>query len=136
MCTKRRADSHTMSRHQAPGNRMDDDQELRFRTSESCYVSTALYSQTYENFEKLSLRISKTLMESSYNSKLRDSLSYHLEGVVLIFLPPQVAYFFLASKALASTETTLPNITTPFPSMKATRERPSQFLKESATKGC
>ena len=31
---------------------------------------------------------------------------------------------------------TLPSITTPLPSMKATRERPSQFLKESHTRGC
>merc|ERR1712187_266843 len=31
---------------------------------------------------------------------------------------------------------TLPSITTPLPSMKATRERPSQFLKVSHTSGC
>merc|ERR1719326_976567 len=48
----------------------------------------------------------------------------------------QSIYFFLASKTLASQETTLPNITTPLPSMNATRERPSQFLKVSATRGC
>merc|ERR1719224_256099 len=47
-----------------------------------------------------------------------------------------LVYFFLASKTLASTVMTLPNITTPFPSMKATRERPSQFLKLSQTSGC
>merc|ERR550537_633933 len=31
---------------------------------------------------------------------------------------------------------TLPNMTTPLPSMKATRDKPSQFLKVSATSGC
>merc|ERR1719436_1781640 len=31
---------------------------------------------------------------------------------------------------------TLPNMTTPLPSMKATRDRPSQFLKVSQTSGC
>merc|ERR1719145_250394 len=49
------------------------------------------------------------------------------------------AHFFLppaAPSSLRSHETTLPNITTPFPSMKATRERPSQFLKVSHTSGC
>merc|ERR1712048_1552965 len=51
------------------------------------------------------------------------------------FISPAI-YFFFASKTLASTVTTFPNITTPFPSMKATRDRPSQFLKESATSGC
>merc|ERR1712190_22591 len=30
----------------------------------------------------------------------------------------------------------MPSMTTPFPSMKATRERPSQFLKVSHTSGC
>merc|ERR1719247_3217121 len=38
--------------------------------------------------------------------------------------------------APCSHEITLPSITTPFPSMKATRERPSQFLNVSATSGC
>merc|ERR1712185_493749 len=46
------------------------------------------------------------------------------------FLPPVPASSFL------SQEMTLPNMTTPFPSMKATRERPSQFLKVSHTNGC
>merc|ERR1719163_2031157 len=46
------------------------------------------------------------------------------------FLPPAPASSFL------SHEMTLPNITTPFPSMKATRDRPSQFLKVSHTRGC
>merc|ERR1719281_1083396 len=31
---------------------------------------------------------------------------------------------------------TFPSITTPFPSINATRERPSQFLKLSQTSGC
>merc|ERR1712194_898359 len=46
------------------------------------------------------------------------------------FFPP------LSPSSLRSHEITLPNITTPLPSMKATREGPSQFLKLSQTKGC
>merc|ERR1711982_277059 len=47
------------------------------------------------------------------------------------FLPPA-----FASAALCSHEMTLPSMTTPLPSMNATRERPSQFLKVSHTSGC
>merc|ERR1719183_2187016 len=47
------------------------------------------------------------------------------------FLPPAAA-----PSSLRSQEMTLPNMTTPLPSMKATRERPSQFLKLSQTSGC
>merc|ERR1712028_55980 len=47
------------------------------------------------------------------------------------FLPPA-----LSATSVCSHEMTLPNITTPLPSMKATRERPSQFLKVSQTRGC
>merc|ERR1712151_1477154 len=49
------------------------------------------------------------------------------------------AHFFLpppAASSLRSHEMTLPNITTPFPSMNATRDKPSQFLNVSHTKGC
>merc|ERR1711948_60066 len=46
------------------------------------------------------------------------------------FLPPLSASVFL------SQDMTLPNITTPLPSMKATRDKPSQFLKVSQTSGC
>merc|ERR1711985_31904 len=46
------------------------------------------------------------------------------------FLPPAAASSFL------SQVTTFPSITTPLPSKKATRERPSQFLKLSHTSGC
>merc|ERR1711870_54848 len=46
------------------------------------------------------------------------------------FLPPAPPSSFL------SHEITLPSITTPLPSMKATRERPSQFLNVSQTRGC
>merc|ERR1712084_152213 len=46
------------------------------------------------------------------------------------FFPPAAASDF------ASQEITLPNMTTPLPSMNATRERPSQFLKVSQTRGC
>merc|ERR1719434_153917 len=47
------------------------------------------------------------------------------------FLPPA-----LSPAAACSQEMTFPSITTPLPSMKATRERPSQFLKLSQTRGC
>merc|ERR1712037_727811 len=46
------------------------------------------------------------------------------------FLPPE------AASSLRSQEITLPNMTTPLPSMNATRDRPSQFLKVSHTSGC
>merc|ERR1719446_348570 len=45
-------------------------------------------------------------------------------------LPPPPPSSFL------SQEMTLPSMTTPLPSMKATRERPSQFLNVSHTRGC
>merc|ERR1712170_159064 len=50
-----------------------------------------------------------------------------------------VSHFFLppaAPSSLRSQEITLPSMTTPLPSMKATRERPSQFLNVSQTSGC
>merc|ERR1719263_2618841 len=52
-----------------------------------------------------------------------------------------VYFFFLPSSsggisALDVTSTTLPSITAVLPSKKAMRERPSQFLNESTTKGC
>merc|ERR1711953_1256308 len=47
------------------------------------------------------------------------------------FLPPP-----LSPSSLFSQDTTLPSMTTPLPSMKATRERPSQFLNVSHTNGC
>jgi len=52
-------------------------------------------------------------------------------------VPP--SYFFFppfSPSSFLTQSTTLPSITTPFPSMKATRERPSQFLKLSHTNGC
>merc|ERR1712025_196834 len=54
-------------------------------------------------------------------------------------IPTSRAYFFLPpaeASSLRSQEMTLPSMTTPLPSMKATRDRPSQFLKVSHTKGC
>merc|ERR1719336_2899971 len=48
------------------------------------------------------------------------TFSFHLQQPLLFF----------------SHEITLPSITTPLPSIKATRERPSQFLKVSQTRGC
>merc|ERR1712176_532311 len=61
---------------------------------------------------------------SSRHSSKHQSSSLHF------FFPPAAASCF------CSQETTLPSITTPLPSMNATRERPSQFLKESQTNGC
>merc|ERR1712004_660764 len=46
------------------------------------------------------------------------------------FFPPAAASSFF------SHEITLPSMTTPLPSMKATRDRPSQFLNVSHTRGC
>merc|ERR1711982_289531 len=46
------------------------------------------------------------------------------------FLPP------LSTSSLRSHEMTLPSMTTPLPSMNATRDNPSQFLKVSQTSGC
>merc|ERR1719487_2819742 len=56
--------------------------------------------------------------------RARLKITYHF------FLPPAPPSSFL------SHEMTLPSITTPLPSMKATRDRPSQFLKVSHTSGC
>merc|ERR1719235_2461303 len=47
------------------------------------------------------------------------------------FLPPP-----LSLSSFFSQEITFPNMTTPFPSINATRDKPSQFLNESATRGC
>merc|ERR1712217_329084 len=47
------------------------------------------------------------------------------------FLPPP-----LSLSSFFSHEITFPNRTTPLPSIKATRDKPSQFLKESHTRGC
>merc|ERR1712012_1184535 len=58
------------------------------------------------------------------------SVLYHGVGCNHFFFPPA------ASASFFSHDITLPSITTPLPSMKATRESPSQFLKVSHTKGC
>merc|ERR1712086_1086670 len=63
--------------------------------------------------------------------RLEHKTSKHLVLIVRLahfFLPPD-----LSATSVCSQEMTFPNITTPFPSMKATRERPSQFLKVAAT---
>merc|ERR1712023_390420 len=44
--------------------------------------------------------------------------------------------YFLAVATFCSAVTILPSITTPLPSRKAIRERPSQFLNVSTTSGC
>merc|ERR1719463_1002030 len=45
-------------------------------------------------------------------------------------------YFFFALSTLSVFFTIFPSITTPLPSRKAMRERPSQFLNVSTTRGC
>merc|ERR1712050_524876 len=52
-------------------------------------------------------------------------------GTAHFFLPPP-----LSDSSFFSQEMTFPNMTTPLPSINATRESPSQFLKESHTRGC
>merc|ERR1719258_235200 len=52
------------------------------------------------------------------------------------FVPSHFFFPPAAASSLRSHVTTLPSITTPLPSMKATRERPSQFLNVSQTRGC
>merc|ERR1712056_117006 len=47
------------------------------------------------------------------------------------FLPPP-----LSASSFFSQEMTLPSVTTPLPSMNATRDKPSQFLNVSHTSGC
>merc|ERR1711972_952640 len=64
------------------------------------------------------------MRRSSYQCQSYSSIHAHF------FLPPAPASSFF------SQETTFPNITTPLPSMKATRDKPSQFLKVSHTSGC
>merc|ERR1719174_3181116 len=52
---------------------------------------------------------------------------------------PHPTHFFLPPpdpSSLRSQDTTFPNMTTPLPSMNATRDKPSQFLKLSHTSGC
>merc|ERR1711862_444955 len=64
----------------------------------------------------------------------------HCEKKVLMKTPKiKAAHFFLpplSASVFLSQEMTFPNITTPLPSMKATRDKPSQFLKVSQTSGC
>merc|ERR1719236_426385 len=57
----------------------------------------------------------------------------------LVKLRRDAAHFFFppaAASSFRSHVTTFPSITTPLPSIKATRESPSQFLKVSQTSGC
>merc|ERR1740138_2025333 len=67
-------------------------------------------------------------------------LSHASAGYYASSLATLSTHFFLPPapppSSLRSQEMTLPSITTPLPSMKATRERPSQFLKVSQTNGC
>merc|ERR1712228_460057 len=61
------------------------------------------------------------------NLKLRTQSAFYTTH---FFLPP------LSPSSLRSQEITFPSMTTPLPSINATRERPSQFLKVSHTSGC
>merc|ERR1712190_37941 len=69
-------------------------------------------------------------LHAPYEVKLIKWPGRRVPGAPHFFLPPA------AASALCSQVTILPNITTPLPSMKATRERPSQFLNVSHTNGC
>merc|ERR1712190_382215 len=66
-----------------------------------------------------------------HTSSMRRTASTNHKTRAHFFLPPAAALSSFGVQV-----TTLPNITTPLPSMKATRERPSQFLKLSHTSGC
>merc|ERR1719221_32511 len=70
------------------------------------------------------------IAHTSAPSLCRDRRGSPPSGHHHFFLPPA------AASSLRSHEMTLPSITTPFPSMKATRDRPSQFLNVSHTSGC
>merc|ERR1712050_667246 len=61
---------------------------------------------------------------------VRTVFAKHAHAHAHFFLPPA------APSSFRSQETTLPNMTTPLPSMNATRDRPSQFLNVSHTNGC
>merc|ERR1719487_2453275 len=63
----------------------------------------------------------------------------HVHASARDVLRRETAHFFFppaAASSFRSHVTTLPSITTPLPSMKATRDRPSQFLNVSQTSGC
>jgi len=81
--------------------------------------------------------LTQTLMPVLYkmwNSGFGVSLAWSWRLAILF--PPAV-YIILATWIFfCSQDTTFPSITTPFPSMNATRESPSQFLKLSHTSGC
>merc|ERR1719394_2134192 len=73
------------------------------------------------------------MLQNSYGVKRKLDITSpltQLSKTAHFFLPPLSASVFL------SQEITLPSITTPLPSMKATRDKPSQFLKVSQTSGC
>merc|ERR1719163_385823 len=75
----------------------------------------------------VSLRAQSVTHNATTNAAKSDTLqSLHFFSA---FASSLISDFF-------TTDTILPNITTPFPSMKATRESPSQFLKVSQTNGC
>merc|ERR1711982_253605 len=65
------------------------------------------------------------------NILILDSVTISTLHASHFFLPPAPP-----PSSLLSQEITFPSMTTPFPSMNATRERPSQFLNVSHTRGC
>merc|ERR1712004_252230 len=68
-----------------------------------------------------------------------EQVLYNQNEIALPRKTIRATYFFLpplSPSSLRSQEITFPNMTTPFPSMNATRERPSQFLNVSQTRGC
>ena len=101
------------------------------------------HNRSKEDFTwSLVSRKNKNILESCHvghsqtNTAVFCGRIVHLRLLHLLFR----AHFFLpplsSPSPLRSQLTTLPSITTPLPSMKATRERPSQFLKVSQTNGC
>merc|ERR1719221_2028862 len=64
----------------------------------------------------------------------------HIVASVIFSLRWQLGHFFLppplSASSFFSQEMTFPSITTPLPSMNATRDKPSQFLNVSHTSGC
>merc|ERR1712216_631657 len=68
----------------------------------------------------------RLILRSMWNARSHRSARVHH-----FFLPPP-----LSDSSFFSQEITFPNMTTPLPSINATRDKPSQFLEESQTSGC
>merc|ERR1719473_2119748 len=86
--------------------------------------------------QNIPLLIADTKLDRSLEHRAYRKTSLY----IVAYMGPLAAHFFFLASSLASPFATrvtiLPSITTPLPSMKATRESPSQFLKVSHTSGC